>query len=88
MAGKGRPKGSLNKATADVKKLAQKYTDDALKTLKEIMQDKKAPCAARVSASKELLDRAYGRPAQIVSDPDGDKLFPDEIKVRIVSASS
>ncbi len=35
--GAGRRKGTPNKATADVKAAAQKYTDGALKTLASIM---------------------------------------------------
>lgn len=63
-AGKGRPKGSLNRATVDVRALAQKYGSDALKTLAKIMGNDGEPAAARVSAAKEILDRAYGKSPQ------------------------
>jgi len=61
--GAGRPKGARNKATADVKEAAQVYTTEALETLAEVMRDKSIG-SARVAASKELLDRGYGKSAQ------------------------
>jgi hypothetical protein len=61
----GRPKGSLNRATAEVKKAAQKYTNKALKTLAKIMENGEQE-SARVAAAKELLDRGFGRPSQSV----------------------
>lgn len=69
----GRQKGVPNKATRDIKALAGKHTPEALKTLVSIMQGSKSD-AARVAAAKELLDRAYGRPAQAITDPDGGPL--------------
>lgn len=61
----GRVKGVPNKATRDIKALAQKHTPEALKTLVSIMKTS-ASDPARVAASKELLDRAYGKPAQAI----------------------
>lgn len=62
-AGKGRPKGSVNKATADVKAAAQKYTDEAMDELARIMRESESD-AARVSAIKEIFDRGHGKPKQ------------------------
>jgi hypothetical protein len=59
----GRKKGSRNKATADVKAAAQKYTTEALDVLASIMRMSDGD-AARVAAAKELLDRGHGKPAQ------------------------
>lgn len=73
-AGKGRPKGSLNKITADVRVLATQYGEKAIKTLAEIMEDGAQPAAARVSAAKEILDRAYGKSPQPITDGDGGSL--------------
>lgn len=70
-AGMGRPKGSLNKATADVRALAQEYGPQALNTLAEIMRDNGQPAAARVSAAKEVLDRAYGKSPQPITADEG-----------------
>lgn len=66
----GRPKGSLNKVTKDIKALAQKHTPEALKTLVSIMAASDSD-AARVSAAKELLDRAYGKAPQAVTGEGG-----------------
>jgi hypothetical protein len=60
----GRRKGSRNKATADVKALAQEYTPEAIGTLAAIMNDTDEPAAARVSAANALLDRAHGKVPQ------------------------
>jgi hypothetical protein len=62
--GKGRPKGAVNKITADVRALAQQYGAKAIKALSEIMDDNLQPGGARVAAAKELLDRAYGKSPQ------------------------
>ena len=51
-----------NKATRELKELAQPYAPEAIATLREIMQHG-ATDAARVAAARELLDRGYGRPA-------------------------
>jgi hypothetical protein len=64
----GRPKRSAtveaHKVIADVKTAARELTPQALGTLQEIMEDKKAPPAARVTAATEILSRGWGRPAQ------------------------
>lgn len=61
---RGRVRGVPNKATADVRALAQTYTLLALATLASIMRDKSAFDTARVSAAKELLDRGHGKSRQ------------------------
>ena len=63
----GRPRGSLNKATADIKAIAQKYTPEAVSTLVSVMKASESD-AARVSAAKELLDRAWGNAPKAPSD--------------------
>lgn len=65
----GRQRGSLNKTTRDIKALAGKHTPEALNTLVSVMQASESD-AARVSAAKELLDRAHGRPAQAIIGGD------------------
>jgi hypothetical protein len=70
----GRKKGTPNKATAEVRELAGEYTEDALKTLVQIMNDNKAAAAARIAAAKAVLDRGHGKPAQaleLASKDDG-----------------
>lgn len=56
----GRPKGSPNRATRDVKEAAREYTSEALRTLANIVRRGKTE-QARVAAAKELLDRGYGK---------------------------
>lgn len=63
--GAGRKKGVPNKATADVKALAGQYSEAAMTELARLATKAESE-NARVSAIKELLDRAYGRPAQAV----------------------
>lgn len=66
----GRPKGALNKTTAEVKTLAQKHGPDAIKTLATLAKSADSD-AAKIAACKELLDRAYGKAAQPVGGGDG-----------------
>ena len=69
-AGKGRPRGVPNKATAAVREIAQRYTVEAVEALAAVMRDASAPHAARVSAATALLDRGHGKPTQPVSGDD------------------
>lgn len=69
----GRRKGTPNKATADVKALAQKYTDKAINALAAIMERGETD-AARVAAAKELLDRGHGKSVQAITGEDGGPL--------------
>jgi hypothetical protein len=59
----GRPKGSLNKTTEEVKTIAQKHGPDAIKTLARLSRDADSD-QAKIAACRELLDRAYGKPSQ------------------------
>lgn len=69
-AGKGRPKGSLNKSTLEVKAEARKHMPAALKELARIVKEGSTD-QARVAAIKELLDRGYGKaPQPMVGDDD------------------
>jgi hypothetical protein len=75
MPGKGRPfqrgvsgnPGGRPKVLGDVQELARQQSPEAINTLVAIMQDQKAPHAARVAAANSLLDRGYGKPAQPIS---------------------
>src|SRR5262245_22406447 len=62
----GRQKGTPNKATAEVKVLAQKYAPAAIDELGRLSTEAKSE-TARVAAANSLLDRAYGRPMQPVA---------------------
>jgi hypothetical protein len=62
----GRAKGVPNKATADVKAMAQEYTGDAMKELARLSIKAESE-AARVAAIKELFDRAFGKASQTLN---------------------
>ena len=51
----------------DVQELARQKSPEAIATLASIMEDDKAPPAARVAAANALLDRGYGKPPQPIS---------------------
>lgn len=76
--GAGRPKGSKDKATIEQRgtlaELARAHTDAALQTLVDVCMNGDS-ASARVTAATAILDRGYGKPAQMVtteiSGPDG-----------------
>ena len=59
----GRVKGTPNKATADIKALAQQFGPEAIKELATLMTTSESH-QARIAAAKELLDRGYGKAMQ------------------------
>src|SRR5262245_65257580 len=74
----GRPKGARNKVTAVVKALAQTYAPAAIEELARLSTGAESE-AARVAASKEILDRAYGKPMQPVAATVRDARKIDEL---------
>lgn len=64
----GRIKGTPNHATAEIKQLAQVHGPAVIARLVELSRDPSGSVA--VSASRELLDRGYGRAPQ-PHDGDG-----------------
>jgi hypothetical protein len=69
--GSGRKKGIPNKATADIKALAQDWGPGAVRKLAELaglVKDKPGAQSetARITALGMILDRAYGKPPQII----------------------
>lgn len=81
----GRQKGTTNKATAEIKAIAQKHGEAAIKALVKLLNDEDTPPQTKVSAANSLLDRGYGKPAQAITGADDTPLFPTSIKVEIVS---
>lgn len=73
----GRKKGVPNKATAEIKSVAQKYGKDAVERLAHLMKKAESE-QAQVAACKELLDRGYGKAPQAIT---GDGGGPVETKV-------
>jgi hypothetical protein len=71
----GRPKRAdtieEHKIIADVKAAAREMTPEALSTLQTVMNDPKAPPAARVGAATAVLDRGWGRPTQSIEGQVG-----------------
>jgi HEAT repeat protein len=75
MAVRGRPfqkgtsgnPGGRPRVLGDVQDLARQQSPEAINTLATIMQNEKAPPAARVAAANALLDRGYGKPTQPIS---------------------
>lgn len=62
----------MAKASVEIRSLARSHTAAAVKVLAGIMNEKKAPAAARVSAAQALLDRGWGKPTQpVAGDADG-----------------
>lgn len=74
----GRPKDE-----SGLRELARARTNDALATLAEIMVNKDAPPAARVSAACALLDRGYGKPTQTteLTGKEGGPIKVDRMEV-------
>lgn len=67
----GRKKGTPNKGTENIRILARAHTPEMLKELVRLATKAESE-QARVSAIKEVLDRAYGKaPQAIVGDEDG-----------------
>lgn len=85
--GAGRKKGVPNKATADIKALAGQYSKAAVEELARLATNAQSE-QARVSAIKELLDRAHGKATQPLSgDESGPPIKLEVIRRVIVRAS-
>jgi hypothetical protein len=61
----GRQKGTPNKATADIKALAQQHAPEVVAELARLALSAQSE-QARVAAIKELLDRGFGKATQAV----------------------
>ncbi len=73
----GRQKGTTNRATAEIKALAQDHGPAAIKKLVALLDSDDE--RTRLAAIKEILDRGYGRPAQTIG---GNLDKPVEMVVR------
>ncbi|MGA7712038.1 MAG: hypothetical protein WCA81_09060 [Rhizomicrobium sp.] len=71
---RGRPK-----LIGAMRELCQAQTEANIKVLIAIRDDKKQPGAVRVAAITAMMDRAYGKPAQLIG---GDKENPLEMVLR------
>jgi hypothetical protein len=60
-----------NKTAAEVGTLARRHSKAAVKVLAAIMNDEEGPATARVSAAQALLDRGWGKAAQVLAGEEG-----------------
>lgn len=58
--------GGRPREVGDMRELAKSYTEAAVRTLANVMNDETASAGARTAAACALLDRAYGRPSQSI----------------------
>ena len=68
--GAGRKPGKLSAAKRELKELAREHVPAMLKALVQIAKESDSD-AARVSAIKEVIDRAYGKAPQALTGEDG-----------------
>lgn len=61
----------MAKAALDLRSLARRHTESAVRTLAGIMAQRGAPPSARVAAASALLDRGWGRADIVHAGPDG-----------------
>ena len=54
----------MAKTPLEIASLARMHTRKAVKTLAAILNEPRAPYAARVAAAEALLDRGWGKPKQ------------------------
>jgi hypothetical protein len=87
--GKSGNPGGRPKVMGEVQALARQSAPEAIKTLREIMNDKKAAPAARGYAANSILDRGYGKPSQTINpggrDRPVDQMTDAELQAVIAS---
>lgn len=59
--------GGRPREDRELREACRAKTEKAIKTLERVMDNKKAPPAAKVAAACAILDRGYGRPAQSIA---------------------
>lgn len=67
--GAGRPVGSVNKTTADIRALAQQFGPAVIERLAHLAVNGESE-QSQIAAGKELLDRGYGRSVQSLQNLD------------------
>lgn len=71
--GSGRKPGSLNKATVDIRAIAQEHGSAMIDNLIHLARHAESE-AVRATCTQALLDRGYGKPQQPVTGADGGNL--------------
>ena len=69
----------MAKAPTQIRSLARSHTEKAIRTLVGIMNQRKAPPAARVAAANALLDRGWGKPGQPITGENGEGALTVEV---------
>jgi hypothetical protein len=59
----GRAKGTLNRATREIRAIAQEYGPEIIEFFMKVARNEKAPLECRVVCGKEVLDRGCGKSA-------------------------
>ena len=79
----------MSKTSTDIRSLARLHTGKAIQTLAGIMNQVKAPAAARVAAAQAILDRGWGKPTQTIeakiSNVDPATLTDAELAAAVVA---
>jgi hypothetical protein len=60
-----------SKTAAEVRTLARRHSKAAVKVLAAIMNNEDGPATARVSAAQALLERGWGKVAQVLAGEEG-----------------
>lgn len=55
----------MAKTPLEIRSLARKHTEAAMRTLAAIMREPSAPHSARVMAANSILDRGWGKSVQV-----------------------
>jgi hypothetical protein len=84
--GEVRNPGGRPKIPEDVKEMARGLCPEAIQTLGEVMKDKDAPPAARVSAASTILDRGYGKAPQHITAERVDSLSDAQLADELAAA--
>jgi hypothetical protein len=71
--------GGRPKVIRAVQVAAREHTEEAIDTLVTIMGDEKAHDSARVSAANAILDRGWGRAAQVVESVAIEDMTEEEL---------
>lgn len=84
--GAGRKPGKVSAAKRALSEMAKDHAEAAIQTLAAIHADDEAPPAARVSAAVAILDRAYGKPPQMLDLTSSDgSMTPKPTIIEFVS---
>ena len=62
--------GGRPKALHSLQELGRQYTEQAIETLADIMNNGDAPASARLAAAEALLNRGWGKPIQATAQAE------------------